>query len=76
MDSLSKSDLDKIREHFNLFDKDGNGKITVSELGIALWSIGYTPTEKELTQIIDDFDANGSGTIEFEEFVEVAVKRM
>jgi len=76
MESLSKSDLEKFKEHFNLFDKDGNGKISVSELGLALRSIGYTPTEKELTQIIDDFDANGSGTIEFEEFVDVAMKKM
>jgi Ca2+-binding EF-hand superfamily protein len=76
MEGLGKEDWERFREHFNLFDKDGNGKITVKELGIALRSIGYTPSEKELNAIIDDFDANGSGTIEFEEFVDVALKKL
>ena len=76
MEGLGKADWERFREHFNLFDKDGNGKITVKELGIALRSIGYTPNEKELNAIIDDFDANGSGTIEFEEFVDVALKKL
>jgi len=48
----------------------------LKELGIALWSIGYTPNEKELNGIIEEFDANGSGTIEFEEFVNVALKQV
>jgi len=49
METLSRADKERFKEHFSLFDKDGNGKITLKELGIALRSIGYTPNEKELS---------------------------
>jgi EF-hand domain pair len=50
---------------FALFDKDGNGSITVEELGTVMRSLGQTPTEKSLRQMIKEVDADGSGTIDF-----------
>ena len=76
MDKLTEQEIERYREHFNLFDKHGQGKIDIKELGISVRSLGFTPEEKELNDIMEQFDANGSGTIEFEEFVELCEKQM
>jgi len=45
---LSEVQLEEFREAFNLFDRDGDGAIASSELGITMRSLGANPTEKEL----------------------------
>ncbi|XP_023343694.1 calmodulin-2/4 isoform X1 [Eurytemora carolleeae] len=38
-------------------------------------SIGSNPTEEEIEEMIDDADADGSGSVDFVEFVELMIKR-
>jgi calmodulin len=45
--------LSEIREAFNIFDKDGNGYITASELRHFLSSLGYNMTEAELMDMMN-----------------------
>lgn len=40
------------KECFMLFDKDGNGKINVSELGTMVRALGQMPTEAEVQSLI------------------------
>ena len=54
MDSLSE-----YKEAFSLFDRDGDGYITTSELGIVMRSLGQNPTEAELNDMIHEVDADG-----------------
>lgn len=54
-----------------LFDKDEDGTITVSELGVVMRSLGERPSENELRDWVNDFDTNGNGTIEFNEFLQM-----
>ena len=56
------------REAFALFDKNGDGTITVTELGTVMRSLGNNPTESELQDMINEVDADGNGTLEFDEF--------
>ena len=51
-----------------MFDKDGNGTINTKELGIAMRTLGLNPTEDELLNIINEFDVDGNGKIDFDEF--------
>ncbi|PVD26474.1 hypothetical protein C0Q70_14151 [Pomacea canaliculata] len=59
----------EFREAFCMFDKDGDGRITEQELGTVLRSLGQDPTDTELKDMINDVDTDGSGTIEFNEFL-------
>ena len=38
-------------------------------------SLGQSPTESELNQIIADADMDGDGTIDFDEFIEMMNKQ-
>ncbi len=52
-----------------MFDKDGDGNISVLELGTVMRSLGMNLTDSEVNDIVAEYDADGSGTIEFEEFI-------
>uniref|UniRef100_A0A2C9K224 EF-hand domain-containing protein n=1 Tax=Biomphalaria glabrata TaxID=6526 RepID=A0A2C9K224_BIOGL len=59
----------ELKEAFVLFDKDGDGKITYKELGTVMRTLGHNPTDSELQDMIQEVDADGNGTIDFNEFV-------
>ncbi len=51
--SIAQESLSEIRKAFNIFDKDGNGYITASELRHFLSSLGYNMTEAELMDMMN-----------------------
>ena len=53
------------REAFQMFDKNGDGCISVAELGTVMRSVGQNPNNDELQTIINDVDADGNGTLDF-----------
>ena len=44
---------------FKMFDKDGDGTITTSELGTAMKSLGQNLTKQELEDMVNEVDADG-----------------
>lgn len=52
------------------------GCITLGELSMMIKSLGLRATENELHEMISEVDANGSGAIEFEEFLSLMAKKM
>ena len=58
---------------FNTF-QDGSGTITTKELLPILRSIGQNPTEDEILNLVIEYDVNGDGTIDFDEFLEMMQK--
>merc|ERR1711920_889036 len=74
--ALSDEQIAEFKEAFLLFDKDGDGTITTKELGIVMRSLGQNPTEAELHDMINEVDADGSGTIDFAEFLSLMSKKM
>ncbi|KIO32669.1 hypothetical protein M407DRAFT_100808 [Tulasnella calospora MUT 4182] len=75
-DQLSDEQMSEIKKAFSLFDKDGDGIITIHELGNAMRSLGQNPTESELLAMIDQADATSTGTIDFPQFVRMTAREM
>ncbi|KAF3642078.1 Calmodulin [Capsicum annuum] len=75
-DQLTDDQISEFKEAFSLFDKDGDGCITTKELGTVMRSLGQNPTEAELQDMINEVDADGNGTIDFPEFLNLMAKKM
>ena len=69
--ALSEDQQFEFQEAFNLFDSDHDGKITVSELGIVMRSLGQNPTEKELQDIV-----KGQSSVDFNQFCQLMTEQM
>lgn len=59
---------DEIEKVFNQFDANGDGKISVAELGEALKAQGITVMPKDLQRVIEDLDSDRDGFISVKEF--------
>ncbi|XP_012453866.1 calmodulin-like protein 8 [Gossypium raimondii] len=75
-DIISEEQIVEFKEAFCLFDKDGNGCVTVEELAMVIGSLDRYPTEEELHDMITEFDADGDGAVEFAEFFNLMAKKM
>ncbi|CAN1337695.1 unnamed protein product [Linum perenne] len=53
-----------------------SGCITTKELGTVMRSLGQNPTEAELQDMINEVDADGNGTIDFPEFLNLMARKM
>ncbi|KAL0431390.1 UNVERIFIED_CONTAM: putative calcium-binding protein CML18 [Sesamum radiatum] len=58
----------ELKEAFDLYDKDKNGRISASELHGVLRSLGEKCSVEDCEGMISSFDVDGDGCINFEEF--------
>mmetsp|Transcript_12924 Transcript_12924/g.31488 ORF Transcript_12924/g.31488 Transcript_12924/m.31488 type:complete len:149 (-) Transcript_12924:2025-2471(-) len=72
---LEEAFIQKCREAFNTFDADGSGTIDTQEMKLLLESIGESLTEEELFRFMADVDEDGTGEIEFAEFLRAFEKQ-
>merc|ERR1712224_336738 len=68
---LSEDEVEEIKEAFDLFDNDGSGAISVNELTSAMQPLGFDVKHAVVYNMVADLDADGSGEIEFGEFLDV-----
>ena len=61
--TLTEQEDAECRECFNLFDRDKDGKISISELGLIMRSLGRAPTELEVKDYMKSID-KGSGSFD------------
>lgn len=73
--ALDEAFIQKCREAFNTFDEDASGTIDTQEMKLLLEAIGETPTEEELFRFMAEVDEDGTGEIEFAEFLRAFEKQ-
>ena len=56
---------------FRIYDKNGEGFITMDTLRGLISELLQPLTQEELDGIIDELDEDGSGTMDFDEFCEM-----
>ncbi|XP_059472837.1 troponin C, isoallergen Bla g 6.0201-like [Neocloeon triangulifer] len=61
----------ELKEAFRLYDKEGNGYITTDVLREILRELDDKVTSDDLDMMIEEIDSDGSGTVDFDEFMEV-----
>ena len=66
---------EEIREAFKVFDKDGNGFISASELRHVVKNLAEKLTEEEVDEMIREADVVGDGQVNYEEFVAVLTSK-
>ncbi|KAL3858448.1 hypothetical protein ACJMK2_013039 [Sinanodonta woodiana] len=72
----TEEEAEELRAAFKKFDKDGNGKINVKELQVAMTEIGQSPFSKdEAKDMIKMADVDGDGCINYNEFVTIMTQK-
>lgn len=66
----------EIKEAFDLFDTNGTGRIDAKELKVAMRALGFEPKKEDIRKIISDVDKDGSGTIDYNDFLDIMTIKM
>lgn len=68
---LNRDPEEQLKKAFQLFDFEGAGKISIQNLRTIAKEIGDTVEEDDLYGMIQEFDKDGDGKINEEEFLEI-----
>jgi len=75
-ESLSEEMIAEFKMAFDIFDHDGGGDINTNELGRVMKLLGQSPSKEELDEIVQAVDVDGSGSIDFDEFLIMMVMQL
>ena len=65
---------EELKEAFRIYDKEGDGFITTNTLKEILRELDPKLAEAELDGILEEVDEDGSGTVDFDEFMDFMIK--
>ena len=71
---LARDPREEIMRAFDLFDEGGKGKINLNDLRRVARELGEGLEEEELVAMIDEFDLDGDGAIDREEFLSICLQ--
>lgn len=69
MNGPSDKDILELKQAFDMFDKNNDGKISSEELGCVLRTLGHNHSQKEVEEMIKNVDTNENGFVEYDEFL-------
>lgn len=67
--TITTEQLAQLRQNFDAIDRDGNGWIVLEEFVRLLQDLDPTLSRDECLLAFESTDANGDGSINFEEFI-------
>ncbi|CAI2382640.1 unnamed protein product [Moneuplotes crassus] len=76
VDELTDEQKNELKEAFSLFDKDGDGTITIDELSVVMKSIGQNGSREAVKEMVKDIDDDDDGEVSFDEFMKLMAKKM
>ena len=76
MASIPEERLKELQKEFLEIDVDGNGEVSIEELGTLLRSmrVKLKISESQIKRALKQIDINGDGTVDGEEMIEVLEK--
>merc|ERR1719330_1512240 len=66
---------EELIEAFKVFDRDGNGFISVAELRHVMSNLGEKLTDEEMDEITREADVDGHGQVNYEDFVNMMMAK-
>merc|ERR1740121_2114531 len=72
---LNEGQIKGLRETFLSLDNNGDGLLTLAELKNGLSQAGITDLPQDLKQIMEGIDADGSGVIDYTEFLAATIEK-
>lgn len=74
-EQLTPQEIRDLKLVFDVFDTDKSGSIDARELRKAMRALGFKISRESIEEMIADLDADKSGSIEFDEFLEFVIAR-
>merc|ERR1739845_221264 len=72
---LSDTLIADFKDAFERIDKEGTGEIPTSELGAVMRMLGHQLKPDQLQECIEEVDGDGSGFVDFDEFLVLMTKK-
>ncbi|XP_061173984.1 calmodulin-like [Saccostrea echinata] len=66
---------DDLLEAFRVFDRDGDGHISTTELRMVMLNLGEKMSEEEVENMMKEADEDGDGQVNYQEFVKMMTNR-
>ncbi|KXS10705.1 EF-hand [Gonapodya prolifera JEL478] len=73
---LTEEQRQEVKEAFELFDTDKDGKLDYHELKVAMRALGFDVKKAEVLRILRDVDREGQNMISYDDFVKLMTERI